>query len=684
MRTKLRSKISLLFMTCALVLAVPAIALADLVGDSLNGVDATVASKSIVAGDSTSVGYFIRNINTNNGDTQNQCNTADTSPATVTINPPAGSNVTATPGSLTFSGPCDVTQNASFTSEKAGGPYNITVSVSDSGTGQYDATRATWSLTVNKAKTQLTNVLGSGVSGTSTGHVQATLSSFKTDGTTVNKNLAGKTVTFKIDGNTVGTDVTDANGLAERNNLNLSGVSAGGHNLTAEFAEDDGYLASTGNGPMVVAPPPDSTGPEITPNVQGTQGDNGWYKSDVTVSWNVSDPESPVSSSNGCGTTTINTDTAGQTLTCTATSGGGTSSQSVIIMRDATNPNVTAAADRNTPDHNGWYNAPFTVSFSGTDETSGIASCAPDANYSGPDTTGDSLSGSCTDLAGNSASANFNFKYDDTDPTISGTRSPGANGFGWNNGPVSVSYSCSDETSEIASCGPNQTRSSEGAGQSSAGNATDNAGNAASTTVNNINIDLTNPLVSLVGGPDDGSSFYFGINVPNTPTCSASDALSGLAGPCTVGTYATTVGPHTVTATAKDKADNTNSASKSYTVLGWDFRGFYQPVDMGTTANSVKGGSTVPIKFELFAGSNELTETSRVVTPLKATKVACDTGAPIDDIELTATGGTALRYDTTGGQYIYNWQTPKQPGACYDVTITAQDSSSKTAHFKLK
>jgi hypothetical protein len=92
----------------------------------------------------------------------------------------------------------------------------------------------------------------------------------------------------------------------------------------------------------------------------------------------------------------------------------------------------------------------------------------------------------------------------------------------------------------------------------------------------------------------------------------------------------------------------------------------------------------VPFKFELFAGPTELTATSNVVTPLKATKVSCDTGATEDTIELTATGGTSLRYDTTGGQYIYNWQTPKQAGACYNVTITANDGSFQTAHFQLK
>ncbi|MEM7124818.1 MAG: Ig-like domain-containing protein [Chloroflexota bacterium] len=88
--------------------------------------------------------------------------------------------------------------------------------------------------------------------------------------------------------------------------------------------------------------PTDSTPPVITPDVSGTQGDNGWYISDVEVSWTVIDDESTVSTTTGCDTTTIDSDTAGTTLTCEATSDGGTNSASITIQRDATPP--TAAA----------------------------------------------------------------------------------------------------------------------------------------------------------------------------------------------------------------------------------------------------------------------------------------------------------------------------------------------------
>ncbi len=115
----------------------------------------------------------------------------------------------------------------------------------------------------------------------------------------------------------------------------------------------------------------------------------------------------------------------------------------------------------------------------------------------------------------------------------------------------------------------------------------------------------------------------------------------------------------------------------------WTLNGFYRPVDMSGTLNIVKGGSTVPLKFEVFAGPTELTDTS-VVKSLTQTKIACETSAPTDVIEVTTTGGTSLRYDTTDGQFIQNWKTPKLPGNCYQVTMTTQDGSSLSALFKLK
>ena len=87
----------------------------------------------------------------------------------------------------------------------------------------------------------------------------------------------------------------------------------------------------------------DSTAPVITPDVDGQLGLNGWYTSDVEVSWTVIDAESEVTATDGCDAITIDDDTDGITLTCSATSAGGSSSASVTIKRDATAPGVSCS-----------------------------------------------------------------------------------------------------------------------------------------------------------------------------------------------------------------------------------------------------------------------------------------------------------------------------------------------------
>ena len=104
---------------------------------------------------------------------------------------------------------------------------------------------------------------------------------------------------------------------------------------------------------------------------------------------------------------------------------------------------------------------------------------------------------------------------------------------------------------------------------------------------------------------------YFWGSVPDEPTCRADDNLSGVvAGGCTVSGYSSAVGHHTVTVSVEDDACNITSVSRSYDVKAWTVKGFYAPVDMGGVYNTVKGGSTVPLKFEIFCGTTELTTTA--------------------------------------------------------------------------
>jgi hypothetical protein len=506
MRTYLRGKITLLFIVCTVLLAVPAIALADDISNNLDAsVDAAAEVMPLTTGGADGTTQLF--VTPRNGDGKNGCNLTGGTSLGLSVSSSNPSVATVSPSSVTFTSCSDL--KTLTVHPVAQGSTTISVSQTSNNTGAtFALAPATFTVNVTPPPNTAPTIAVAGVTG----------------GANYNKGSVPN-ATCQV------TDTEDGNSSFPATLSAITGTYAsdgiGSQTASCDYTDGGGLQASASETYNIVDPSP----PVITKVVTGTEGNNGWYTSNVTVDWTVNDPESPNSlQTTGCNDQNITADQAEQTYSCSATSAGGSSGpQSVSIKRDATDPNV-----------------------------------------------------------------------------------------------------------------------------------------------------------SLVDGPANGSEHYFG-SVPDEPTCNASDALSELAGPCSVSGYGTTVGSHTVTATATDNAGNEATASSTYKVLAWDFRGFYQPVDMGGVHNTIKGGSTVPIKFELFAGSTELTDTANVVQPLKYQKISCTTGVPTEDaIETVATGGTSLRYDTTGGQFIYNWKTPTGAGTCYNVTISSIDGSSKTALFKLK
>lgn len=215
----------------------------------------------------------------------------------------------------------------------------------------------------------------------------------------------------------------------------------------------------------------------------------------------------------------------------------------------------------------------------------------------------------------------------------------------------------------------------------------DAAGNC-TDTLDTIGLDQTAPTaISFTGGGiSEGDSYYFGF-VPAGPSdCDANYDISGSAG-CVVSgpSNGNAVGPNHYTAAATDKAGNTGYQNVNYTVLAWTPSGFRPPVDMGRVLNVVKGGSTVPLKFEVFAGATELTDIS-VIDEFVVQEVGCMSleNILVDPIELVTTGGTGLRYGGVDGQFIQNWMTPKLPGRCYRVVMWTDDGSSLSALFELR
>ncbi len=167
----------------------------------------------------------------------------------------------------------------------------------------------------------------------------------------------------------------------------------------------------------------DTTPPEIVATVAGTMGPNGWYTSDVDVEWSFSDPESPITDvTDDCVPLSVTWDTPpeGVTLTCTATSGGGTGEASITIKRDTTPPQVVASIlEGGVPIHPSvWSGQDLTVRYTCADASSGLASgCGEDdlIDAEGEHTVD---SGQVCDVAGNCGSASITGRSDRTGPTL--------------------------------------------------------------------------------------------------------------------------------------------------------------------------------------------------------------------------------------------------------------------------
>jgi hypothetical protein len=435
----------------------------------------------------------------------------------------------------------------------------------------------------------------------------------------------------------------------------------------------------------------DATAPEVSyAGAEGLVGNNGWYRGPVTATFTGADATSGPAAQSASETTAADAEGAAIEVRSPVFSdtAGNASALGVVIQSfkiDATAPVVAYSEADREPNAKGWYNAPVTATFTGTDAVSGPAVATQTATSAGEGAAVVVGSPVFADLAGNTSeegTPSASYKIDLTAPSVSFTKLSGTEGAnGWYTGPVTATFTGTDALSGPESAVKTAVSSGEGTNMVLASPAfTDDADNttpAGEVSSAAFNVDLTDPVAEFDSVLADA---YFR-SLGTQPTCTATDAGSGPAS-CAVTGYSAEVGTHTLTATATDNAGRTSVTTQTYTVKAWEPKGFYQPIDMGGVLNTVKAGSTVPAKFELFAGTTELTDTN--IVKMGVRQITCSPLAVQDGIEITATGNTSLRYDSTGGQYIYNWKTPNIPGACFQLSMTSADGSHIDANFKLK
>lgn len=375
-----------------------------------------------------------------------------------------------------------------------------------------------------------------------------------------------------------------------------------------------------------------------------------------------------------------------QEATCSYTDAGALTVVSSVTygITDGTAPQITHTLTPATPDgSNGWYKSAVTLDWAVTepDSPSALVLTGCEDRTVTLDQLPTDYACSATSGGGSAGPETVSIQKDGTAPTVGYTDATGTLGNnGWYTTDVAARFTATDATSGLLTSTQSVPSSGEGAAVEVQSPAfTDIAGNTkdAGAAVQTFKIDKTDPSVTFGSEIADG---YYG-STPAQPTCSATDSLSGLAGPCAVSGYSTEVGLHTLTATATDVAGNTATITQDYEVKAWNVTGFYQPVDMNNVLNTVKGGSTVPAKFEVFAAA-EITDPGQI--SFSAAKIVCSATAAADEIETTVLGTTSLKYDATAGQFVYNWKTPTGAGTCYKLTMTAKDGTAISANFKLK
>jgi hypothetical protein len=202
----------------------------------------------------------------------------------------------------------------------------------------------------------------------------------------------------------------------------------------------------------------------------------GWYRTNVAIAWTILPSTSEIAPGT-CADETLTQDSKAAYVACSATS-NGRSTVELWLQIDKTPPRVTGGRAARPPDRSGWYRAPVPVGFLGADGTSGVRACST-KTYAGPDSAAARVTGTCTDIAGNtSAPLAFPLRYDATPPVVRhGSPSRKPDHGRWYNHPVRWRFRGVDALSGIAGCPTVRYRGPDGGHATVVGACGDRAGN---------------------------------------------------------------------------------------------------------------------------------------------------------------------------------------------------------------
>lgn len=313
---RLRSKIAIMLAGSALALS-PAAAYADDIGNTLDGsLDAVAESMPLTLGGGN--GSTTLYVQPRNGDGKQGCNLTSSTALTVAVNSSNAAVATVSPSSVTFTS-CSATATLTITPVGEGtSTISLTQTVNNTG-GTFDVDPATFTVDVVPPPNTAPTVSITGVE----------------PGVSYPKGSVPP----------VGCEVVDAEDGNSSFPATLSAVSGpyaadgiGDQTASCSYVDGGGLSAASSATYHIVDPTPPVISHLLSPAVP--DGDNGWYRGDVSLDWTVDEPESPSSLQlTGCEDQVIAADQSAADYSCTATSAGGSAGpETVSVKRDSTAP----------------------------------------------------------------------------------------------------------------------------------------------------------------------------------------------------------------------------------------------------------------------------------------------------------------------------------------------------------
>jgi lysophospholipase L1-like esterase len=346
----------------------------------------------------------------------------------------------------------------------------------------------------------------------------------------------------------------------------------------------------------------DRTAPVTTLGLSAPANEHGWHKANVSVTGTATDangirgserrthqPSGAVTNwvpTFGAAVPSVTVSTQGVThveVRSLDTNGNQSASEIQTVRLDKTLPQVSAVTPANGAvfEQNQEVAASFSCSDAGGSELRSCEGTAADGDDIDTSTVGEKVfTVVATDHAGNVRTVNRTYTVVDVTPPQIDLVTPEIDAAYDRHAEVVADYTCTDEPggSGLATC-DGTVPDGDLVPTATIGDhdftvdTSDNAGNEDSLTRVYTVLDVTAPTIELVA-PEDGAVYEHHEEVLADYTCTDEDGGSGIAPGYCEGTVVdggaidtSTLGEHTFTVTATDRAGNSDSVTHTYTVI---------------------------------------------------------------------------------------------------------------------